>query len=1810
VLRLAAGENEGEIHCVSEGGAHLVWSDAAGWSVVVGLGDALLADVDGTLELNGVATTTEGAWLLVPQSGPVHYDAGIRLATLRTEGLPESATALSIERKPSSPFPHVVVDHRGRGVVYRWDESLSVSPDDICGPDWAGCLLRDLDSHDGTAVGKYLRSHLDVTTSQLSGSEDLDDDERETLRRQVATDLDQMVNHATLFEDGDFGVLDLSEEVCRLHEASLSEKQTRLSNRLLLEAALPESLAPSRSWSIVSDPSDDVLQLAFAGENAVFLMRDGTAKLAGTELFGPAPFSTFAAVEVTNDGQVFVSNASATDKIAAARYLPRVRGWRPLNSDSDVPIIQFAADPGRVHAVKSNGEAGFFPITGPDQAPEYTSVFGPRDLGTEPGRVVSAERFGKRFFFVRTRGDDSNGRVYVYDPVRRTITDAGLDRDFVRQRLRATSKWLFLAGNDDGRGVVLRRSDDAWDVLHEDPDDIVETVVSDTAAVCRDASGKLTVHIDDHRPHEILDGSAQRQWSRLAFDRFDRLWGADTEGGLAFYTPSKGSWTAVDSTSRCHDLLITELDKSTDLVFVGTDNGLTCWRASAGSFEKHSAYFRSRAGWSILTIGITNDELLWVAGVRRDSREIRACSKSDFLSHDVNAEESKSGTDTVWHLLFSSDAGSGPSREEWETAVWADFAEDELWLVASSGRLWRYDLDGHIRGWHAKRLSGDPVANLQMAEPGTLWWQNDKKNLFVLHRDGNDLAIEAFDGNREWRSLFTGWDRWSSSLGTIFWCIVGGLLTLRISGWLTGFQAVSQFPTARRIVYPLAVGLLLFLVAYGPWTREFLGNGCVSRLWFVGMLLFNLGAVCLAVRLMPGARILQHPAVQTCGNWELVAWLAGSGTVLVFVSRVDDVSAVLSAPAVQMVSFLAIVCLGSGLITIAIVVMKEVSHWEWIIWCYRWRSVFRGVLFGVLFSLVIPYFISRHVDYYLPFHSKRFQGETLDYAVTNRILTVRSHDRIWQFKYDRGSVTPYKHKSVQQSLAPHRVTYPTLSDSGNWRLTRSAESFGLSRRNSDGAFLPCHFDSAGLGEDEILSAVVTGRGLFTVTPVGLARYDRDIDGARFLHIDPMENAHGLVALHEDKVHYRARDGNTKVHTTNGWKAVESPWPYLHQKTIRWQGDPAGDTLLAEDFDEQTGRFRKDCCSGLLRGTDERIWLQTQVGWRLCDVADGDVDITRIESQAPRRASSVRELKTLATHWHCWRTAIDGGVDTVAFANLATRHQMRVNDPFENLGRWPDEYIRHAQYADDSLWLATYAGVRQLKQDGTEMIHLADYEVQRMWHGGGQLYCRTGHGDFVLQDGGWHQASQVPAQAFPKRRTLPIALGPGTEEYANEETRAGRPHTTFTGFQQPKMRFRHDDIAAIASESGGFWAISSKGLQWLETNSGYVARHRGFLTAEQLVALRRAKDDNYYVLNDRGIAWRHDSKGWSPAARDSSNPFESPVWRPISRIVHCKQTYQADGDRFSLHTRSGNRVAALPFRAGRIASDYVVDVVAVKSGCWQATPVGAVETSTGSNGLQASQVAVWPLSEADRSPRIAMDQGQMVARLNGNAYQWSPKTADWRISQTTAFAARHYQYDGLRWKMGSGPGPVDIVSFNPSGAPPTTNPALNRWGRFPFDTITTVSSCAGKLWLGDEVGLCQCVPIGNELMRMRYVLGSTVKSTGDWRVKLKDDREGNIWLESRDADDLPTGRWVLKEGEFVPPPNALQRHCPFELNSVSKPTGLNLAFSQSQLLEIGAPSSAVAHTQSHSFETGIVAATKIHNNVWILTKRGLFRIDQY
>jgi len=833
-----------------------------------------------------------------------------------------------------------------------------------------------------------------------------------------------------------------------------------------------------------------------------------------------------------------------------------------------------------------------------------------------------------------------------------------------------------------------------------------------------------------------------------------------------------------------------------------------------------------------------------------------------------------------------------------------------------------------------------------------------------------------------------------------------------------------------------------------------------------------------------------------------------------------------------------------------------------------------------LLSLIVPWLlVAWMIDPLVPFESARFANRVQDYWLEDSQLVVSTEEGLWSFKRAGTQITPSRFEpGTKRAASREESVYPLTDRSGFWQVRRPGSRFSL-WHNDGGVWNEVECGRYGWVRDQLLSIAVSADRLITVTPAGLAEYQ--LNGRRS-HFYPLAgNAVGVLVQIGDQVWHVDPSGRSHRYLGPAgarWEAA-SNWPRdMQAHGVRWRRGPEGDELDQRDFDAASGRFRDDVSVRLVRDDQGKPWIKTWGHWRGVEITKDGVRLSKAAA-APTPAPPTRPWR-INDHWEARLTETDAG-DAVSF--VFTPSDLRVEDPFGDRGRWPDEDVQSVLVEGATVWFGTAYGLRHV---GSEEIDLPGKRISALVRRNDQLYARAEDGGYVRHGQSWNPVPAVPPDLFASPRPLALNIGSGVTITATERIVDGHLRTELARFDPPEGRFLIDKIRAIEGDAQGCWILTPGGMQRLGIENELITTHTAHLTGEQIVSLRRDVKGQLCAAGAGETRWRFlESGGWQPlAVNDPDTPFSIRRER-LSDVVFWEKHYAREGDTWRLTTTAG----PLTFEEGKLASDYVTSV---------ATGVGQRAEVTRAGIVRQGQVITLPGPDV----RVMFDRGQLVARLTDGTYGYDESSRQWQSRPTSVLDAPIMKFDGLTWMAGSVSAMKPTVVWVESGN--NSRPLrLTERGQFPFDNMQAVASRPGEVWLAHSGGVT--THRAADFSPLRIVDASALSRSGDEQnTRLISVESQRVWL-------MVNGDGVVSEGGAGF--RALEPSERERLGELHKPRWSGqLGTAPAHATLTSANGLALERDGEEPSLTPLPAAIKAiagaGDFLWALSERGLYRLD--
>jgi hypothetical protein len=837
LLSLIKTSRGAKVQCLIGRGAHLEADLTAGaWTQIVDEGDEQLTGLNGNSLITSVVPTSEGAWLGIQGYGRAFYDKNSRRLSLLEEGLPtedvHSSSSLILE---SSHFvdaePGIWTLTASEGGVFRWDPSLLFTEEDILEPT---LLLERLKSGKPPLFAYILESFTEKNRSLLNDHEK-GTDPSEDLKRSLVNELNRLIERPDLFNEDRFKSVALSRDIYGMIDNGLHDENLARFNRHLLEAVFPESLLKRPRWRRISLPEDHVDEFQITPRGTLIRTAKGVVKLIPPDmenspytltLFESGDFEPQFGAAAVGSRQLFIGvPASENSNKTIARYLPATRSFQSIESDNPIPFTRLRADENVLWGVKGNGEVGFFSPLTELSPPKYQSLFGPSDLPCGSGIITTAEAFHNDFWFVRKGPDDHSG-LYEYHSATRTIHDRSdvLGDRMTPKQLRATRDTLYVWGDQNEHGSIYYRSNnEPWSLFGDTHTDMDQMTVTTDAMVARSGDGEVFVQQGTGKATSLLKGTAPALWRKLLRGRFDLIWGIDQKGRAAYYHRMTGSW--VELCSSANDIVVVA-ERSRDMVYVGTMDGMRTWEVSAdsvvqevkpdqetmekdGKKKEEPAIYREK----ILSLDFDGQRILALSAHQYDKDQA-------LWIRNISTDE--------WQMIWWTDRiSAAPASTDWASSIWVDFVGDELWFVTKTGDFFRYGLQ--MPRWLRLKIGENNLQMVQLSHSGVLWSLDGHNNLYCLkpsdqqRKEETKNEIVPFIGTPEYRSWLETLIQWTPILlkvvlilGVLFLIILpilSGIVTLTVKG-PNSLNRFSEISSPAIIVRRLFLkGVIFFLIA-------------------------------------------------------------------------------------------------------------------------------------------------------------------------------------------------------------------------------------------------------------------------------------------------------------------------------------------------------------------------------------------------------------------------------------------------------------------------------------------------------------------------------------------------------------------------------------------------------------------------------------------------------------------------------------------------------------------------------------------------------------------------------------------------------------------------------------------------------------------------------------------------------------------------------------------------------------------------------------------------------------------------------------
>nr|VFJ42637.1 MAG: hypothetical protein BECKFM1743A_GA0114220_1000116 [Candidatus Kentron sp. FM]VFJ43358.1 MAG: hypothetical protein BECKFM1743C_GA0114222_1000116 [Candidatus Kentron sp. FM] len=1480
------------------------------------------------------------------------------------------------------------------------------------------------------------------------------------------------------------------------------------------------------TWKMVLPSEERVKDLTFLDTTPLAHLESGVVRQYrndGTPIrsfFSPAQFSSpLGAAEVGAD-RLFVSDA----KGIVHRYLPTLRSWESLADHRPIPVRQLHFAGNRLWVVKENGEFGYFEsLEDPNHQPHYQSLFGLSELPKVSGQVLTAESFQSRLWFVR-KTSNTSPRIYVYDPQDKTIRTKDTGIVGTPKALRVVQNTLYL-WTAEGRIFAHTESGD-WTQILGNRSDIVEMRATSQALIARTRSGDVLIVRPDKPPVTLFSGQGSLRWQQLAADRFGRIWGINDAGTLTHYHKATGTWKTHEAGT---DFLIQAQDEENDRIYLTTNAGVLTWSTNsdeANSDGKNSDKELLLDGKSVHQLDIGGDRPLTLTG-DSVSREILDASEEVLL----------------WSL---SSNGRYPSNKDWQNAVWMNFVDEKLWWIATDGTLWHYRLNGP-REWGHHRLQGNaPLKRIHLSERGILWWLDVENDLYAF-LDGKTISLrnQYFD-TYEFEQVAT-WAREMMIGAIIVATVAAGIAVILLGIWFQPKQMVGA-----ALYYSLFImGMLLFL-----WLLFSVLDGLSDvTMWFIFV-----GLGILLARGGLGDDMDADPPAKI-GIWAvLFVCLVGSGIIL-FADYDKDILIYIS------------VLLLSPLVLLLVL---------GVLFSLRAKRVFYLSLVSFLIALVpastLLYLTQVLIPAIRPFTEMRFSNKVLDYRLDDSELTVKTDEGLWRFEIEELVLSPKDFSpGMNQLQQDYRLTYPREDESNHWRIDQNAQGFLLSHKSEDGDWQTLHFGDAGFDEDRIESFAVDRDRLLAKTPIGVAAYEIDStwtwcpEGMKFWKFcfsDTLKwNSFtplgpGSLVKDDETIWYRDSNGITYRYS-GSWGRTIKPWPRKIKKNgLRWERTHDGDSLLPEDFDVRDRRLRADIPDRLLVDQRGVSWVHSKAGWRKLQIDSTGVHIAEPNQLIPQETHPA--IWKINTMWEVRRTTGING-DSVQFRfRPATEKGSWIDDPFEDRGRWPDEYARSVSSYAGQVWLGTPQGLLQ-QPGGIIALHSKDILTVH------ENRCRTENGSYQLTEEVWEPLGDISLGSFPDSRSLRLFLGDGLMVKAIEYRDESGARTELMDFNG--ARFQQDSVQGIEGEKDGFWLWNQSGVQRIYLSESGIAIQRS--DKLKLVALRRDESWRLYGLGEDERVWSY-GKNWTLFEEDT-NPFNLPVRVSLSNRLSLERHYHSSGDYYRLVTPLG----PLDLHDGKLAIDYVL--VGASEGQLQGTAAGIITKQT-----------VFPYPPGSKNGfNLTMIEGKPVVRVTDHIFQY--REGNWNSFSGDALKVPRVYFDGLRWDLSK------ISVLQPEFAWKLAEEKhfpliLNKLGQLPFDTVHNVLEHASEQWILHDRGVTVS-DTGTVVPRQFYDTGEFIQKAGT----LFSDQYERVWLVDRNP------KRVFDRNVFRHP----QPHEKKGFENWSEPIWsgwLTIGDVQAWITENNAVaiSDGKQQYETEPFSAKIIGVTGMGSLLWILTEAGFYR----
>ncbi|MEE8525710.1 MAG: OmpA family protein, partial [Thermoanaerobaculia bacterium] len=860
-------------------------------------------------------------------------------------------------------------------------------------------------------------------------------------------------------------------------------------------------------------------------------------------------------------------------------------------------------------------------------------------------------------------------------------------------------------------------------------------------------------------------------------------------------------------------------------------------------------------------------------------------------------------------------------------------------------------------------------------------------------------------------------------------------------------------------------------------------------------------------------------------------------------------------------------------------------------WLCVFGALVAGVLLWVLGTSRLP----------LPTRQIRFAQSVEHYWLDGDEVTVETAEQgRWRFDVD-GTQAALRGRQEVSWQPPADGGRPPPRDTG-WRVSVDG-GLRIQRRGGDGTWQPVERGEQGFLHDQVDSFAVAGGVLFAATPAGVAEYrlgpplswSRLVENVGGGSLTKESGTVWVVAGDPGSQHWH-RDPQGR------WLSARPPWPRrVEEGGFRWIHQPRRDDLPKAGFDSASGRFRSDVAVGLRRDREGRGWIETPAGWRLVMITDDRVELGEPRLEAPDPAPTTATWK-LDQHWSCSREEQPWGGDEIG---LRLADLPPVDDPFGDLGRWPDLHALAVLPTPDATWIGTAAGVRRRDADGTETLHLRGRRIERLERGrDGSLYCRTaGAGDYRWNGGEWLPAEPAD-EVFGDTRVLGLELGERVKVAAEEHFEGGIELLDFR-FD----RFLHDAVEEVVGTGDGFWARTPAGVERLRLRGTEIAGHRGHFRSRTVSVLLRGQspDSRIFARTADGRTWSPaEDRGWSLADRVVGNPFTTTREGRVSDIVSWQR--QPGSNRAALVTAAGS----LSFENGKLTSDWVTAVGGVPGNRLQATRAGILTA--------AGMIPNPPGGERGEDFHLAIsrDRGQPWVRVASKSALrfdgiWLPAS----VSEPTVARAR---FDGLAWELGqvsedrprvaaggklrTSGGSLADGSFRSAGL------VLDGAGRFRFDVVRSVAGRSDRLWLAHDAGLIAFDPDLSLSAAELFIPGRELLPALAENPSLRLFSDLRQWLWATGSSGGDRAAAVSESGPRFRPLRDGEQEL---LDALSQPQWHGLLGGSEATIEL-AGSHALEIESERTLRTfdplpdGVVALSGAGSDVLILTAHGLQRLE--